>query len=82
MANGKGLRNRIPVFSKDYIQGVKQGTHIFGSMNQWTRGSYVQIRSMRLYGLEWKPSERKIWGQVKRNESNKWIVEKVQNGRR
>lgn len=66
----------VPVFSKDYIQGVKQGTHIFWYNEPIDPVDYSNKEHETMW-LEWNHlAKLKFGDKYNGNDSNKWIVEK------
>ena len=83
MANGKGLQKlEFQYFQRIIFMGVKQGTHIFWYNEPIDPVDYSNKEHETMW-LEWNHLAKVKFGdKYNGNDSNKWIVEKVQNGRR
>jgi hypothetical protein len=64
----------IPVFSKDYRDGIKQGTHIFWYNEPLDPSDYSSQEHETMW-LEWHHKAKEKFGKkYNGNESNKWII--------
>ena len=66
----------IPIFSKEYVNGEKQGTHIFWYDEPVEPEGYKEINTKTLWYKINERAKENFGEEYSGHESNKWIVEK------
>lgn len=66
--------NGIPVFSKDYINGEKHGTHIFWFNEPFDPEGYEEESTTTLWASINEEAKEKFSKGYNRNEYNNWVV--------